>query len=220
VFDNQYENLIEFLSKSALALYGVPQNVAAATSSGAYVNSSSYRARGLEISLDGKVGPHLIVSGAYTYLDAVVTQSFASSALRPAINPAYPGVPIGAFAPLVGGRPFRRAPNTASLHAAVVGNRGQLSISGYFVGRQDASTFLYDGFFGNSLLLPNHDLAAGYQKVDVGGEYRIHRRIRAYAVVENMLNQRYEAALGFPALPVTVRTGLALTLGGPKGSHE
>jgi len=220
VFDNQYENLIEFLSKSALALYGVPQNVAATTSSGAYVNSSSYRARGLEISLDGKVGPHLIVSGAYTYLDAVVTQSFASSALRPAINPAYPGVPIGAFAPLVGSRPFRRAPNTASLHAAFVGNRGHLSIVVYFVGRQDASTFLYDGFFGNSLLLPNHDLVAGYQKVDVGGEYRILRRIRAYAVIEHVLNQRYEAALGFPALPVTVRTGLALTLGGPKGSPE
>ena len=220
VFDNQYDNLIEFLSKSALSLFGVPQSVAAATSFGAYVNSSSYRARGLEISLDGKVGSHLIVSGQYTYLDAVVTQSFASSALRPAFNPAYPGVPIGAFAPLVGGRPFRRAPNTASLHAAVVGSRGQLSIVGYFVGRQDASTFLSDAFGGNSLLLPNHDLAAGYQKVDISGDYRLHRRIRLYAVVENVLNQRYEAALGFPALPVTVRTGLALTLGGPKGSRE
>lgn len=220
VFDNQYDNLIEFLSKSALSLFGVPQNVAAATSFGAYVNSSSYRARGLEISVDGKVGSHLIVSGQYTYLDAVVTQSYASSALRPAFNPAYPGVPIGAFAPLVGGRPFRRAPNTASLHAAVVGSRGQLSIAGYFVGRQDASTFLSDAFGGNSLLLPNHDLAAGYQKVDISGDYRLHRRIRLYAVVENVLNQQYEAALGFPALPVTVRTGLALTLGGPKGSRE
>jgi iron complex outermembrane receptor protein/vitamin B12 transporter len=223
VFDNQYRDLIEFLSKNALSLFGVPRDVAAAaaaTSFGAYVNSSSYRARGLEISLDGRVGSHLIVSGAYTYLDAVVTQSFASSALRPAFNPAYPGEPIGAFAPLVGGRPFRRAPNTASLHAAVVGSRGQLSVAGYFVGRQDASTFLSDAFGGNSLLLPNHNLAAGYQKVDVSGDYRPHRRIRLYAVVENVLNQRYEAALGFPALPVTLRTGVALILGGPRGSGE
>lgn len=220
VFDGRYDDLIEFLSKSALALYGVPQNVAAATSFGAYVNSSSYRARGLEISLDGHVGSHVIVSGQYTYLDAVVTQSFASSALRPAFNPAYPGVPIGAFAPLVGGRPFRRAPNTASLHAALVASRAQVSVAGYFVGRQDASTFLSDAFGGNSLLLPNHDLAAGYQKVDISGEYRLHRRLRVYAAVENVLNQHYEAALGFPALPVTIRTGLALTLGGPKGSRE
>lgn len=219
-FDNHYDDLIEFLSKSALTLFGVPQGVAAATAFGAYVNSSSYRARGLEISLDGRVGPHLLVSGQYTYLDAVVTRSFASSALRPAFNPAYPAVPIGAFAPLVGGRPFRRAPNTASLHAALVLNRAQLSIAGYFVGRQDASTFLSDAFGGNSLLLPNHDLAAGYQKVDVSGEYQVHRRLRLYVVVENALNQPYEAALGFPALPVTVRTGLALTLGGSKGPHR
>ena len=220
IFDNHYDGLIEFLSKSALSLFGVPREVAAGTSFGAYVNSSSYRARGVEVSLDGKVGPHLIVSGQYTYLDAVVTQSFASSALRPAFNPAYPGVPIGTFAPLVGGRPFRRAPNTASLHAAWAGSRGQLSLAGYFVGRQDASTFLSDAFGGSSLLLPNRDLAAGYQKVDISGDYRLHRRIRLYAVVENVLNQAYEAALGFPALPVTVRTGLALRLGGSKGSGE
>jgi iron complex outermembrane receptor protein/vitamin B12 transporter len=218
VFDNRYEDLIEYLGKSSLSLFGVPRDVAAATAFGATVNSSSYRARGVEMGVDGKVGSHVIVSGAYTYLDAAVTQSFASSV--PAINPAYPGVPIGKFAPLVGGRPFRRAPNTASLHAALVGSRGQLSVAGYFVGRQDGSTFLSDGFFGNSLLLPNHDLAPGYQKVDVSGGYHLHRRIRVYAVVENVLNQQYAAALGFPALPVTVRTGLALTLGGPKGSHE
>jgi vitamin B12 transporter len=220
VFDGHYDNLIEFLSKSALVLFGVPRDVAAATSFGAYVNSSSYRARGLEISLDGKVGSHVIVSGQYTYLDAVVTQSFASSALHPAFNPVYPGVPIGAFAPLVGGRPFRRAPNTASLHAALVARRAQVSAAGYFVGHQDASTFLSDAFGGNSLLLPNHDLAAGYQKVDVSGAYMLHRRLRLYVAVENVLNQHYEAALGFPALPVTVRTGVALTLGGPKGSPE
>ena len=34
------------------------------------------------------------------------------------------------------------------------------------------------------------------------------------------LNQHYEAALGFPALPMTVRTGLALTLSGPRGIRE
>jgi iron complex outermembrane receptor protein/vitamin B12 transporter len=219
-FDGHYDDLIEFLSKSALVLYGVPQTVAAATSFGAYVNSSSYRAHGLEISMDGKVGSHVILSGQYTYLDAVVTQSFASSALRPAINPAYPGVPIGAFAPLVGGRPFRRAPNTASVYAALVASRAQVSVTGNFVGRRDGSTFLSDAFGGNSLLLPNRDLAAAYQKVDVSGEYRLRRRIRLYATVENALNQHYEAEVGFPALPATIRTGVALTLGGARESRE
>jgi vitamin B12 transporter len=220
LFNNHYDDLIEFVDKSALPQVGVPQAVAAATPFGAYVNSFSYRARGIELAFDGKLGSHVILGGAYTYLDAVVTQSFASSALEPAINPAYPGVAIGAFSPLVGGRPFRRAPNTGSLHAALVSTRGQVSVAGYFVGRADDSTFLTDGFLGNSLLLPNHDLVAGYQKVDVSGAYQIQRRIRVYAVVENVLNQHYDAAPGFPALPATVRTGVTLTLGGLRGSRE
>jgi len=33
--------------------------------------------------------------------------------------------------------------------------------SGYLVGRRDDSTFLSDGFFGNSLLLPNRNLDTG-----------------------------------------------------------
>ena len=54
----------------------------------------------------------------------------------------------------------------------------------------------------------------------MSGDYRIHRRVRAYTVLENVLNQKYQADLGFPALPVTVRAGVALTIGGPKGTRE
>jgi vitamin B12 transporter len=221
LFDNRYTNLIEFVSKGALVPLGVPRDVIAAIPGGPAVNSSSYRARGFELAFDGRIGAHILAGGQYTYLDAVVTQSFATSALRPAINPAYPGVPIGAFAPLVGGRPFRRAPNTASLHASFYGPRGQLSIAGYFVGHQDASTFQQpDALGGNSLLLPNHDLAPAYQKIDVSGDYRLERRLRVYAVVENILNEKYEAALGFPSLPITVRAGIALSVGGARLAPE
>lgn len=214
VFDNEFDDLIEFVSKSALPQLGVPAAVASATSGGASVNSSSYRARGLETSVETKLGRTLTVTAAYTYLDAVVTKSFASSALRPAINPAYPGIPIGAFSPLVGGQPFRRAPHSGSVLATYARSKVQLSLAAYVVGRQDASTFLSDGFFGNSLLLPNHNLADGYQKVDASGSYLVHPRLRLYVSVENVLNERYEAALGFPALPRAARVGMALTLGG------
>jgi vitamin B12 transporter len=213
-FDNQFDDLIEFVSKSALPQIGVPVAAAAATAGGASVNSSSYRARGLETSVETKLGRTLTVIAAYTYLDAVVMKSFASSALRPAINPAYPGIPIGAFAPLVGGRPFGHAPHSGSVLATYVKARTQVSLAGYFVGRQDASTFLFDAAFGNSLLLPNHNLGAGYQKVDASGAYLLHSRLRLYVSAENVLDQRYEAALGFPALPRAVRAGMTVTLGG------
>ena len=218
-FDNQFDDLIEFVSKSALPQVGVSAAAAAATASGASVNSSSYRARGLETSVEAKVGRALTVVAAYTYLDAVVTKSFASGALKPAINPAYPNTPIGAFAPLVGGRPFRRAPNSGSVMATYARSKTQVSIAGYFVGRQDASTFLTDAASGNSLLLPNHDLAAGYEKVDASAAYLLHRRVRLYLSVENVLNERYEAALGYPALPRALRAGLSVTLGGDAPRH-
>jgi iron complex outermembrane receptor protein/vitamin B12 transporter len=213
-FDSRFEDLIEFVSKSALPQIGVPEAAAAATAGGASVNSSSYSARGLETSIEAQIGRPLRVVAAYTYLDAVVTQSFASGALRPAINPAYPGTPIGAFAPLVGGRPFRRAPHSGSLLATYARSKAQVSLAAYLVGRQDATTFLTDAAFGNSLLLPNRNLADSYQKIDSSGSYLLHPRVRFYVSVENAVNERYEAALGYPALPRAVRAGLSVTVGG------
>jgi iron complex outermembrane receptor protein/vitamin B12 transporter len=213
-FDNSFSDLIEYVSKTALPSLGIPPAVAAATGFGAYVNSSSYWARGLETSADAVVGPMVRVRASYTYLHAVVTRSLASGALTPAINPAFPDVPIGAFGPLVGAAPFRRPSNVGTLMTTFTRGPAQASVAGYFVGKSDDSTFLYDGFFGNTMLLPNHDLLAGYQKIDLSASYRFHPRVRWYVSIENLLNQSYEAAYGFPALPFGVRTGATVTLGG------
>jgi iron complex outermembrane receptor protein/vitamin B12 transporter len=215
-FNNTFDDLIEFVSKTVLPQVGVPANVAAALPSGAYVNSQSFRARGVETSGEVKVTPQLRITGSYTYLDAVVTQSFSSGALRPAINPAFPTIPIGAFSPLVGARPFRRPANSGTVMGTYAGGPVQITVAGSFVGKADDSTFLSDASFGNSLLLPNRDLDAAYQKVDLSASYRIHPRLRWYLSIENISNQRYEAAFGFPALPRTFRTGVTVTIGGEK----
>lgn len=213
-FHNEFSDLIEFVSKNVLPQVGVGPAVAAATSFGAYVNSQSYRARGLETSADLVVGRIIRLAGSYTYLDAVVAKSFSSGALAPAINPASPGIQIGQFSPLVGARPFQRPTHSGSVLVTFVQGPAQVSLAGYFSGKQDDSTFLSDGFFGNSLLLPNHDLDAAYQKVDLSGSYRVHPRLRWYASIENILDQRYYAAFGFPALPRAARTGVTVALGG------
>ena len=82
--------------------------------------------------------------------------------------------------------------------------------------QSDDSTFLVgsDIDFGNSLLLPNADLNAGYQKIDVSGSYRIHPRLKWYATIENLLDQHYEPTFGFPALPINLRTGVTISIGG------
>jgi iron complex outermembrane receptor protein/vitamin B12 transporter len=213
-FDNDFRDLIEFVSSTVLPQLGIPPDVAAASGPGASVNSSSFRARGVETSVEAAAGSYVRLMGSYTFLDAEVSESFSGGALRPAINPAFPDTPIGAFSPLIGARPFRRPAHSGSLLVSYTQGHAQVALAGYFSGRSDDSTFLSDGFFGNSMLLPNRGLVAAYQKVDLSGSYQVHPRLRGYVSVENLLDQAYSAAFGYPSLPLTVRVGARITLGG------
>jgi iron complex outermembrane receptor protein/vitamin B12 transporter len=213
-FDNAYDNLIEFVNKNTLPQLGVPVAAANATGFGAYVNSQSYDARGAEVSVDAMIGRTVRVAGSYTYLDATVKASLSGGALTPAINPAFPGIPIGAFSPLVGSRPFRRPANSGSVLVSYSQGKAQIAVAGYFSGKQDDSTFLSDASFGNSMLLPNRDLDAAYAKLDLSGAYQLHRRLKWYISVENLADSKYEAAFGYPALPISVRTGATVMVGG------
>ena len=62
--------------------------------------------------------------------------------------------------------------------------------------------------------LPNHDLNEGYQKIDLSASWRFHPRVRWFASIENLLDQDYAAASGFPSLGTAFRSGVSLTLGG------
>jgi iron complex outermembrane receptor protein/vitamin B12 transporter len=213
-FNNEFFDLVEFVSKNLLPQFGIAADVAAAAGNGAYVNSQSFEAKGVEISADALFG-RVRLAGSYTFLDSAVTKSLSSS-VTPQFNPRFPGIPIGGFTALVGQRPFRRPANTGSLLISYTQGRADAALTGYFAGKADDSTFLVgsDINFGNSLLLPNQDLNFGYQKLDLSGSYRVHPRIKWYATIENLLDQHYEPAFGFPGLPINLRTGLTIAVGG------
>jgi iron complex outermembrane receptor protein/vitamin B12 transporter len=216
LFHNQFTNEIEFVGSNALPALGIPPEVATASGFGATVNSSDFRAEGVETEVQYKILNSILVRGGYTYLDARVQRSFSNDALSPAINPLFPGIPIGAFGPLVGARPFRRAPHAGFLSVNYSHSRVSALLQGTFVGRRDDSTFLLfsDANFGNTLLLPNRNLDSAYQKLDLSCSFRFNNYLTGYASMENLLSQRYDAAFGFPSLPFTVRSGLKITLGG------
>ena len=216
LFHQRYYNLIDFVPNTALPNLGVPAAVAAAVPFGAEINSDSYRSQGVETDFEVSLTHNLMVKADYTYLDAVVTRSFSSSALFPAINPAFPNIPIGAYAPLVVGRPFRRPPHSGGLTLTYSRRRFGVNLNGYFISRSDDSTYLSDAFFGNTMLLPNRDLLTGYQLVDFNGWYDVHRGVTLYTEMSNILGERYQAAFGYPALPFTFRSGVRFTLGGGK----
>jgi len=208
-FHNEYGNGLEFVSQSNLVANGFPVASNQAFSGGAYVNSLAFRAQGLEVEIETRLGRHLFARGGYTLLDAKVQNSFASSALKPTINPNFPGVLIGSSGPLRNNHPFRRARNTGYFALQYTRSRWSTQLSGTLVGLRDDSDFL-----SGTLLLPNHNLDGAYQRLELTGEYKVTQRLTAYTEIQNLLSEHYSEAFGYPALPFNLRSGMRITLGG------
>ncbi len=209
-FHNEFGNSLEYLSQSVLVNNaGLAFATDSAFAGGAYVNTLTYRGQGLEAELEAKLGHHVFARGGYTLLDAKVQHSFASSALKPSINPLFPTIAIGSSSPLVGGRPFRRARNTGYFGLAYTRSRWNAALNGTLVGYRDDSDFL-----ATALLLPNHNLDGRYQRLELTGEYRITPRVAAYTEIQNLLSEHYQEAFGYPTLPLNFRTGIRVNFGG------
>jgi vitamin B12 transporter len=208
-FHNEFTNGVQNVPQADLGQFGIPTSVAANFPYGAYLNGAAFRSMGLEFEAEAKLGSHLFARGGYTYTDAVVQHSVAVAATGASFN-----VPIGAYAPLVGARPFRVAPHTGyfALHYSRAKWYGTLT--GTLVGKRDDSDFLTDASFGNTLLLPNRNLLGAYQRLELGGGYQATRRLTIYSNIQNLLSEHYYEAFGYPALPLTFRAGLKINFGG------
>jgi iron complex outermembrane receptor protein/vitamin B12 transporter len=216
-FHNEFTNGIEFVPQSGLAQLGVPHNLLPAVEFGAYVNSEAFRALGLEFEAEYKISSRLFARGGYTYTDAVVQRSFSSDqGVGESFNPAFNfgNIPIGAFSPLVGARPFRVAPHSGYFGLNYTRSKFNGSLTGTLVGRRDDSDFLSDPDFGPTMLLPNRNLDGSYERLDLSGGYQVTSRLTAYANIQNLLSEHYVQAFGFPALPFTFRLGIKVTFGG------
>ena len=182
------------------------------------LNTEAFRAQGIESTVESGIGKNIFLRGGYTYLDAVVQRSFSSD------NETLVGVPpiefngqipLGAYSPLVGARPFRRPPHTGFLSATYADKKITGVFSAAFASRSDDSTYLegVDENYLNSLLLPNRNLDFGYAKLDLGGSYQLLHWMDVYVQAENLLNNRDIAPIGYPSLPFNVRAGLRLRWG-------
>ena len=190
------------------------------------MNSQAFRALGVESEVEYTIFRTLFLRGGYTYLDAVVQRSFTSDALQPSFNTGLPGepappfstVPIGAFDPLRGARPFQRPPHTGFAAVSYSGEKYAVGFTAAFASRSDDSTFLggRDLVEGNSLLLPNRNLDFGYSKLDLGGSYQFLSWVAAYTQLDNLTGNKRIAPIGYPSLPFTFRLGLRFTLGHSK----
>jgi iron complex outermembrane receptor protein/vitamin B12 transporter len=216
-FHNEFTNGIEFVPQSGLAELGVPPALLPSVEFGAYVNSEAFRSMGLEFEAEYRISSRLFARGGYTYTDAVVQHSFSSDqegggVFNPAFN--FGNIPIGAFSPLLGARPFRVAPHTGYFGLNYTGSKFYSALTGTLVSRRDDSDFLSDPDFGPTMLVPNRNLDGSYARLDLSGGYRITPHLTAYTNIENLLSEHYVQAFGFPALPFTFRAGVKVTFGG------
>jgi vitamin B12 transporter len=216
-FHNEFTNGIEFVPQAGLAELGVPAANLPAVEFGAYINSEAFRSLGFEFEAEYRINSRLFARGGYTYTDAVVQQSFSSDqGVGESFNPAFNfgNIPIGAFSPLVGARPFRVAPHSGYFGLNYTRSKFYGSLTGTLVSRRDDSDFLSDPDFGPTMLLPNRNLDGSYERLDLSGGYQVTSKLTAYANIQNLLSEHYVKAFGFPSLPFTFRSGIKINFGG------
>jgi iron complex outermembrane receptor protein/vitamin B12 transporter len=219
-FHNEFSHQIEYVDSGTLMKYfGISGYIP--NFYGADIGSLAFHAQGMESGLEYRPFSRLFLRAGYTYLDAKVDQSFASSALSvlqggyPETNPAFPNIPIGS-SPFIGARPFRRPPNSGYFAVQYTGTELTAALKGAFASRSDDSTFLdYADLAGtNSLILPNRDLDYGYAKLDANLTYTVKKRVTVFTELDNLLSQQHIGPIGYPALPFTVQGGLKVRIGG------
>ncbi|WP_246409052.1 TonB-dependent receptor [Granulicella aggregans] len=220
-FHNVFDRQLEGIDSNGLQQYfGLSPTVANTLFEG-YVNSLAFRGQGAETEIEWQAMKHLFVRGGYTYLNAKVIQSFATDAAAaqngiPTTNPNLPGIAIGAFSPLVGARPFRRAPHTGYFAVQYSVSKFSVGMTGTLASRSDDSTFL--GFSDvngdNTLLLPNRDLDFAYAKLDAHASVAATRKLTLFTQLDNLLSQQHIGPIGYPSLPFTARGGLTYRFGG------
>jgi iron complex outermembrane receptor protein/vitamin B12 transporter len=231
LFHNEFTNGIEYIPWQGLSQLGLPSAVVKAVEAsyeGADMNSEAYRAMGAELETEYQWKHSLFLRAGYTYLDATVQHSLAENFGYDGFGADYntsstsnfPTVPIGAWSPLVGARPFRRAPHTGYFEVSYQHRHFFTALRGTFVGSRDDSDFLSDKDSGTNMLLPNHNLDAAYQRLDLTSSYQANHHLAFEANIQNLLSQHYSEAFGYPSLPFTFRTGMKFSFGGDSWSWK
>jgi len=157
------------------------------TFQGSFVNVGQTRARGVELAVDAIPASRVRLHAAYTYLDGRVLVSTSD------------------FDPVLAvGQPLLRRPKHQLALTATAGTeRFDVGATVVAVGRRADSDFAGLGLTENP----------GYARLDGRARLRLGHGLEAFVVGENLLDEEYQEALGYPALGRSVRGGLRFRTG-------
>jgi vitamin B12 transporter len=184
-FDNDYEDQVAFQFSQGFGGDGIPD----------YLNIAGSQARGVEIEggLQRPIGG-LTVTGSYAYTDTEVVATVNTSQQFRA------GQPL-----------LRRPKHSGNAQATFTQGDASLHLNVRFVGDRHDSSFLglsrvSDGTPVDITVNP------GYTLVGAGGQYRVSPEFTAFARIENLTDEKYFSALGYPGMPRAFVVGGRFTL--------
>ena len=149
---------------------------------GSWDNIGASWAKGVEFSSRLRVAKFVTLNGAYTLLYTRITDSTQPQSLTNGI----------------GQELTRRPKHTGSVSISVAPRRWSFVAGARLMGEMQDTDFL--GVTRNP----------GYQNVYAGGSFRVNQHVTPFLRADNLLNSRYEEALGYSSLSRALRGGLRL----------
>jgi outer membrane cobalamin receptor len=200
-FENRFRDQIAFVGDAAT--FGGPIRLADGRLTH-YVNNDRTIARGMEFAFS--MSPYkrrLLIGGTYTLLKTKLEA--AADVIDFSTGTLIPNREVGF--PLL-----RRPRHSGTLNVAWIGDRFEVNLDGFFVGRRrDGDPVTFDRFRNGSPIFND-----AYQRLDLAWTYRFTSRMAIFARIENLLNQSYQEVLGFPAYKLNFSAGMKFRLGGGK----
>jgi vitamin B12 transporter len=192
-FHNDFRDIVSF------ALVPVDPNCPAF--GGSFFNTDKARAYGSNVSFEAKATGWLRIGGNYTYDDTRVLKAGPMET-----DPAM----------IVGSRLFRRPLHSANLMANAHFCRMNWNFAGNYVGRRADSDFLSK--FVKDVCQPGPGSFCitsnpSYVRWDLSNSIDLGRGLSTLARVENLFNNHYQDAVGFPALRLNWRAGIRYVWG-------
>jgi vitamin B12 transporter len=178
----------DFRDIVSFAFGGLPNMQNCQPFDGSFFNTDLARASGANSAFEAKVTRWLRVIGNYSYDDSKVIKS--PNATDPAL--------------IAGNRLFLRPLHSANLIANARFLRMNWNLVGNYIGRRTDSDFLGLGITSTP----------AYVRWDLSNSINLGHGLSTLAHVENLFNNHYQEAVGYPALRLNFRVGIRYVLGG------
>jgi outer membrane cobalamin receptor len=156
-------------------------------------NLANSRAQGLETTLHLRPFRSFELAAEYTWLDSAILELDGSTLVQ---------------TPFEVGQPLLRRPRSSAGYNITWRHQHLMLNTNAYIRGGVLDVEPNDGTFACSLGLPCLFRNGGYVLMNAGFSYELPKGLEIHGRLNNFLNQKYEEALGFPALHLNFMTGI------------